>query len=578
MSYAGKVWAIRMHIKWPERLLQSQAVSNKALVWFSVIAVLSVVFTFPEPTDIDVQDFQWWVCAVLGQAVFVVVLVAIRALSVRSSSEGATAFRLAMIVIAGCFRAVVLALTVSAFNLDSTFRFDNPMRLLVSVVTCVIWMAALGLLFQNSSDFKMMYQELLRQQVQMAATQTRPSDIPEVLAQWSRLREQILTTADEAHRKLDSVIVPDVQSFQDAATILSSTIDAQVRPMSKELLGTLEINSLKVPHTSSFREVLAQWYVPKWTVLAISGLFVLVASVSRAEINGLLFALEYVAFLATTLWSVSALIARSPRASSVIALTVLVLFPFVFLGISVLIGQVVFDVPADYVGAFVVGIQGSAIMLAAALFTRMNMEQQLRLDHIRLSIDQQVIELLTQREAAARATVELGLFVHHSIQSELTSVAIRLQEAALSGNPEVMLQERAFTKVKLDQLPRQAPWVAPRTGLHHIQEVVDAWTGIAEINLDLPNEPEISGSTWQLIAYIVEEGVTNAVRTGKARKLDVSVRIMDTEIELKIHDDGDLNTVSRDRGTGTLWLDRIAPHRWSLGEDADGTVLTVKFV
>ena len=348
--------------------------------------------------------------------------------------------------------------------------------------------------------------------------------------------------------------------------------------MSKELLGTLDLNSPKVPYASSIREVLAQWYVPKWTVLAISGLFVLVASVSRAEINGLLFALEYVAFLATTLWSVSALIARSPRASSVIALTVLVLFPFVFLGISVLIGQVVFDVPADYVGAFVVGIQGSAIMLAAALFTRMNMEQQLRLDHIRLSIDQQVIELLTQREAAARATVELGLFVHHSIQSELTSVAIRLQEAALSGNPEVMLQERAFTKVKLDQLPRQAPWVAPRTGLHHIQEVVDAWTGIAEINLDLPNEPEISGSTWQLIAYIVEEGVTNAVRTGKARKLDVSVRIMDTEVELKIHDDGDLNTVSRDRGTGTLWLDRIAPHRWSLGEDADGTVLTVKFV
>ena len=87
MSYAGKVWAIRMHIKWPERLLQSQAVSNKALVWFSVIAVLSVVCTFPEPNAIDVQDFQWWVCAVLAQAVFVVVLVAIRALSERSSSE-----------------------------------------------------------------------------------------------------------------------------------------------------------------------------------------------------------------------------------------------------------------------------------------------------------------------------------------------------------------------------------------------------------------------------------------------------------------------------------------------------------
>jgi len=373
-------------------------------------------------------------------------------------------------------------------------------------------------------------------------------------------------------------VVPDVQSFQDAARVLSQAVDSQVRPMSKELLDTLEINSPKVPYASSIREVLAQWDVPKWTVLTISGLFVLVASISRANMNGLLFAIEYVAFLAVTLWSVSALIARAPRASAVIALTVLALFPFAFLGISVFIGQVVFDVPADYVGAFVVGIQGSAIMLAAAPLTRINMEQQLRLDHIRFSIDQQVIDLLTQREVAARATVELGLFVHHSIQSELTSVAIRLQEAAISGNPVVMARERAFTKLKLDQIPRQAPWVSPRTGLNHIQEVVEAWTGIAEINLDLPDESAISASTWAVIAYVVEEGVTNAVRAGKARKLEISVQVVDNDVELKIHDDGYLGVVSRDRGSGTLWLDRIAPRGWSLGEDANGTVLTVKFV
>jgi len=567
-----------MQIKWPDRLLQSEAVSNKSLAWFSLIAVLSVVLTFPEPNDIDLKDVRWWVCAVSAQVVFIAVIVTIRALSTRIAFGNTTVSRLVMIVIAGCFRAAVLALTVSALNLDSTFRFDNPMRLLVSVLTCVIWMASLGLLFQNSSDFKVMYQELLRQQVQMAATQTQSSDIPEVLEQWSRLREQILTTADEAHRRLDSVVVPDVQSFQDAARVLSQAVDSQVRPMSKELLATLEINSPKVPYASSIREVLAQWDVPKWSVLTISGLFVLVASISRANMNGLLFAIEYVAFLAVTLWTVSALIERAPRASAVIALTVLALFPFAFLSISVFIGQVVFDVPADYVGAFVVGIQGSAIMLAAAFLTRMNMEQQLRLDHIRLSIDQQVIELLTQREVAARATVELGLFVHHSIQSELTSVAIRLQEAAISGNPAVMAQERAFTKLKLDQIPRQAPWVSPRTGLNHIQEVVEAWTGIAEINLDLPDESAISASTWAVIAYVVEEGVTNAVRAGKARKLEISVQVVDNDVELKIHDDGYLGVVSRDRGSGTLWLDRIAPRGWSLGEDANGTVLTVKFV
>jgi len=566
-----------MHINWPERLLRSEAVSNKSLAWFSVIAVLSVVFTVPEPNDIEITDVRWWACAVSAQVVFVMVLVANRALSARMTSERTAVSRLAMIVIGGCFRAVVLALTLSAFNLDSTFRFDNPMRLLVSVLTCVIWMVALGLLFQNSSDFKVLYLELLRQQVQMAATQTQPSDIPEVLAQWSTLREQILTSADEAHRRLDSVIVPDVQSFQDAVKVLSRAIDSQVRPVSKELLGTLEINSPKVPYASSIREVLAQWNVPKWNVLAISGLFVLVASVSRANINGLLFALEYAVFLAITLWSVSALIARAPRASSRIALTVLALFPLAFLSISVLIGQVIFDVPANYIGAFVVGMQGSAIMLAAALLTRMNMEQQLRLDHIRLSIDQQVIELLAQREAAARATVELGLFIHHSIQSELTSVAIRLQEAAISGKPDVMLQERAFTKVKLDQLPRRAPWVSPRTGLDHIREVVGAWAGIAEITCLLPSESEITASTWNLIAYVVEEGVTNAVRTGKARKLVVSVRVMTREVELTIRDDGYLEPASRDQGTGMLWLDRIAPQQWSLGKDEDGTLLTVTF-
>ena len=403
-------------------------------------------------------------------------------------------------------------------------------------------------------------------------------DIPEVLEQWSRIREELILTASRVSARLDQPNQQDSQALQDAAKAIGDALEQQVRPIGRNIIDQEVFQSpARVPFAAAIYEVMRSWSAPIAGILLVSGGFVMIASISRAGINGLLFAVEYLVFLWTALSITKHFVRKFPRRSLTISSAFLGILPFAFLGFSVLIGQGLFDVEQDYVGAFLVGIQASAIIVTASLLARMNLERTRRLDLIRLQIDDEVIEILVNQEVAKRATVELGLFLHHSIQSDLSSLAIRLQQAAESGDSDLMQKERALTKLKLDSLPRQAPWIEARSGATHILDVVEAWRGIAEVTVDLPHEATIDSGTWTNIAYVIEEAVTNAVRSGKARKIHVTVSNQDNAIELRILDNGTLVDSARGIGAGTAWLDRLAPQSWELTTLPAGTLLTAKF-
>lgn len=566
----------RLH--WLHQVLRSQAIGNRSIAWFSVIGVMSVVLGLPEPQAIDLANPRWWIIAVASQVVFAIVLIGLRITVNRMKLRNEVIAYLGIIALAGFIRAAVLSGLIAHFNLDSTLSFDNPMRILTSVIVCIMWMSALGLLFQSSSDFTTIYRQLIQQRSQLDAAKRNIKDIPEVLEQWSRIREELILTASRVSAHLDQPNQQDSQALQDAAKALGDALEQQVRPIGRNIIDQEAFQSpARVPFAAAIYEVMRSWSAPITGILTVSGGFVMIASISRAGINGLLFAIEYLVFLWAALSITKHFVTKFPRRSLPISSALLGIFPFAFLGFSVLIGQGFFDVEQDYVGAFLVGIQASAIIVAASLLARMNLERTRRLDLIRLQIDDEVIEILANQEVAKRATVEFGLFIHHSIQSDLTSLAIRLQRAAESGDSDVMHEERTLTKLKLDSLPRQAPWIEARSGATHILDVVEAWRGIAEVTVDLPNEATIDSAIWTNIAYVIEEAITNAVRSGKARKVHAMVINHDDLIELRILDNGTLLDSERGIGAGTTWLDRLAPQAWELTKLPAGTLLSAKF-
>ena len=316
-----------MRTNWISRLLRSEAVSNTSIFWFSIIGILSVVFGLPDPEAVDGLNLQWWIVAITSQAVFVLFLIAGRKIVNQLNIDDQVLANLSIIAIAGLARSCVLAVVIAELNLDSSFMFDHPMRLITSVIVCVIWMSALGLLFQSSRDYTVMYRQLLAQRVQLAAAENDTREIPEVLEQWSALRDQIIFATQEAHRHLDFPSESDGQAFQDAALVLGAAVENYVRPASYGLLaGPLAVTTPRVPFAASVKEVLRDWDLPKRGVVAVSGVFVMFASVSRSGGDGFFFGLEYIGFLTLVLWCMSYLVQRFPSRSAQITTSILIGF------------------------------------------------------------------------------------------------------------------------------------------------------------------------------------------------------------------------------------------------------------
>ena len=559
------------------RLLQSEAVSTRTALWFSIVAVLSVVFGLPNPNAVDPLNIQWWVVAAVSQLLFLAVLALFRVITSRLAPEQPALNNLGVLVLTAVSRAIALAFLVELFQLDSSYSFAHPMRLIPTVVMAVVWMSALGLIFQSSHDYKVMYEQLLIQQAQFESTNIDIAELPEVLERWSTLRERLDMTVSQAQDLLDDREISDEESLHDAAKLIGLAVDSHVRPISHGYLKGVQSTTIpNVPFLASVKEVLNDWRAPVLPVTVFTGISVAIASVSRAGFVGLTFAAEYVVVLLFSMVVTNRLVRKYPDQSLTLSIIQLVGFPIIFFSLSVAIGQGIFHVTPDFVGALIVGLQASAIMLTLALMYRMNWERQVRLDHMRLQIDDRVIELLSREEAASRATVDLGLFVHHSVQSELTSVAMRLVQAASTGDPRDMQSERIYTKLKLDQLGKEAPWITPRSGKDHIAEVVDAWKGIANIQLSFSFDLPIDARSWQTLAYVIEESATNAIRSGKAKNLWVDAHVRNRDLEILVRDDGSLKNERTSRGAGSLWLDRVAPEAWQLSSDPDGTSLFVR--
>ncbi|MGI9186191.1 MAG: hypothetical protein ACR2J9_01495, partial [Gaiellales bacterium] len=101
-------------------------------------------------------------------------------------------------------------------------------------------------------------------------------------------------------------------------------------------------------------------------------------------------------------------------------------------------------------------------------------------------------------------------FMHHSVQSELAALAMQLQEAALTDEADTMRGVGASVLTRLgaiQQLDVSAPpWLEQSDGYERLAEVVGAWTGILEVQVELPEAHACASHQWRVATQEIEEG------------------------------------------------------------------------
>lgn len=167
-------------------------------------------------------------------------------------------------------------------------------------------------------------------------------------------------------------------------------------------------------------------------------------------------------------------------------------------------------------------------------------------------------------------------YLHNSLQSELTALALQLDSLASNPDPE----RNRVVMEKLEALVSQSKSEDfnnfMETPEARLMRVVNSWDGIAEIDLNIDPLIWKDSSRSSIVVSLIQEAVANSVRSGRANRVDVVGEYSKDSIFVTVTDNGSAQVTTDRRGIGSQWIDRIAISDWKLEETDKGRVLRVE--
>jgi signal transduction histidine kinase len=560
--------------RWLDTWLSPLALSNTALAWATLIGGFSTLVLVPGTAGIGVYSWSWLAVAAMSQAIFAILIVAGRAIASRPS-PGAV---LAILAIGGVARGAVIAVGAGIVGVAPLTATSLVSRSLNSLVISVIGVALIGATLAWREDFRSQYR-VLRDRALLLGNGAGDDAVidPSVIDAWASMKGGLDTTLNAVGERLAAGASPS--DMRAAADLLTGAIDQDLRPASRAMWMETIPEDQPLRLRTLFVDTLAQWRLPLAIILGFLTVVVGVGSLVRSGlVAGGAYTLRYIVVTGLILWLSTSLAKAAPRFAPVIAIVTLLCLPPLVLLSDYEIGDVLLGLPEDPTGQILVALQTPVTTLLIAMAVVAVRDRQQVLDALQQRINFEAA--IVQQRGSGRDAQRLSVFVHHSVQSELSALALQVREAAITGDPATMDDVRALALERLQRIQdidkHSPPWLHDESGRDRIDQVVGAWTGILDVTLTLPDDSVCRADQWRLAALVIEEGLANSARHGGASQVRITGRDEDGALVLQVQDDGVTRTPGSGQGLGSQWLDRVAPGDWSRDQTPQGAVLTVK--
>lgn len=184
------------------------------------------------------------------------------------------------------------------------------------------------------------------------------------------------------------------------------------------------------------------------------------------------------------------------------------------------------------------------------------------------NLNEDYLERLNRGNAAS--------YLHNSLQSELSSLAIQLD--SVSRNPDPLRSE--IVSQKIDSFLSRSLRDDFRDFLEtldlRLKRIVESWEGIAKIELNLDPLVLEDPSRASLVVQLIQESIANAIRSGHANEIEIKGAFVGDAIKITVTDNGRAPIETSKRGVGSEWIDSIAVSEWTLKRSEMGSVLTVE--
>ena len=553
-----------------------KTLSQTAFLAFVPVGILGVAIVIPVEKVTASQRFDWFLVGVIAQGVLAVAILIFNKIYFRfiKGAKFSVAYIFFALFTSGALRGIAIGQAAPIFDLaDPT---APTVRAINSGITVIIWMGIIGLMLEAQSSYVREYQDLY-QRFLMLKSGRLPDGRALNSGRLSEIAEQVAQMTSPVRTKLAKLSEGSFTDAQvrEAVADLQQVVKEQIRPLSHRLWFDRTSHLLKFKLSNLLLDAFKTDETPILFFTALTTFSIFVGTTVSMGINkGAVISLIF----GMTIYMLFTLEKLLLKIEIIKSKFIHPIFLILIATVPLLLTHVYFNFSEiAYWGLFSnIGVAGSVFL--TAIFTTMLSQSLIDrakiIDILTTQITSGYVEEHLQAIARMTEDSEIASYLHSSLQSELTAVALKLDQAAKSGNRDEVKSIIQYAQIVIERDLTVNFHAGEHSPLERINALLDAWRGIADIKIDLQKIELCETQVLTDISQVIEEAVSDAVRFGNANLISISGDASPDHYYFKVTDNGK-SKPQGGSGLGTILLDEIAPNLWRREFALEGTNLEV---
>ena len=559
-----------------KRVTGEKTLSQTAFLAFVPVGILGVAIIIPVEKVTASQRFDWFLVGVIAQAVLAIAIFVFNKTYFRfiKGTKFSIAYILFALFTSGALRGIAIGQAAPIFDLADSIA--PVVRAINSGITVVIWMGIIGLMLEAQSSYVREYQDLY-QRFLMLKSGRLPDGRALNSGRLSEIAEQVAQMTSPVRTKLAKLSEGSFTDAQvrEAVADLQQVVKEQIRPLSHRLWFDRTSHLLKFRISNLLLDAFKTDETPILFFTALTTFSIFVGTTVSMGINiGAVISLIF----GITIYMLFTLEKLLLKIEMIKSRFIHPIFLILVATVPLLLTHVYFNLSEIAYWSLYsnVGVAGSVFL--TAIFTTMLSQSLIDrakiIDILTTQITSGYVEEHLQAIARMTEDSEIASYLHSSLQSELTAVALKLDQAAKSGNRDEVKSIIQYAQIVIERDLTVNFHAGEHSPLERINALLDAWRGIADIKIDLQKIELCETQVLTDISQVIEEAVSDAVRFGNANLISISGDASPDHYYFKVTDNGK-SKPQGGSGLGTILLDEIAPNLWRREFALEGTILEV---
>ena len=559
-----------------KRVTGEKTLSQTAFLAFVPVGILGVAIIIPVEKVTASQRFDWFLVGVIAQAVLAIAIFVFNKIYFRfiKGAKFSVAYILFALFTSGALRGIAIGQAAPIFDLADSIA--PVVRAINSGITVVIWMGIIGLMLEAQSSYVREYQDLY-QRFLMLKSGRLPDGRALNSGRLSEIAEQVAQMTSPVRTKLAKLSEGSFTDAQvrEAVADLQQVVKEQIRPLSHRLWFDRTSHLLKFRISNLLLDAFKTDETPILFFTALTTFSIFVGTTVSMGINiGAVISLIF----GITIYMLFTLEKLLLKIEMIKSRFIHPIFLILVATVPLLLTHVYFNLSEIAYWSLYsnVGVAGSVFL--TAIFTTMLSQSLIDrakiIDILTTQITSGYVEEHLQAIARMTEDSEIASYLHSSLQSELTAVALKLDQAAKSGNRDEVKSIIQYAQIVIERDLTVNFHAGEHSPLERINALLDAWRGIADIKIDLQKIELCETQVLTDISQVIEEAVSDAVRFGNANLISISGDASPDHYYFKVTDNGK-SKPQGGSGLGTILLDEIAPNLWRREFALESTILEV---